>query len=67
MDKHTPRQVLSDPLVRELGGTDVLNDPLVRKLGGTDLMWYVRKPRTGEHGCSSPERALADMRSMAGR
>ena len=27
----------------------------------------VRKPRTGEHGCSTPDQALAVMRSMAGR
>jgi hypothetical protein len=27
----------------------------------------VRKPRTGEHGCSTPEQALAVIRSMAGR
>jgi hypothetical protein len=27
----------------------------------------VKKPKTGEHGCSTPEQALAVMRSMAGR
>jgi hypothetical protein len=35
--------------------------------GGQHSELRVRKPRTGEHGCSTPEQALALMRSMAGR
>jgi DNA invertase Pin-like site-specific DNA recombinase len=35
--------------------------------GGQHSELRVRKPRTGEHGCSTPAQALAVMRSMAGR
>ena len=35
--------------------------------GGQHSTLRVRKPRTGEHGCNTPEQALAVMRSMAGR
>src|SRR5437660_11700115 len=35
--------------------------------GGQHSELRVRKPRTGEHGCSPPEQALAVIRSMAGR
>ena len=35
--------------------------------GGQHSELRVRKPRTGEHGCSTPEQALAVIRSMAGR
>jgi DNA invertase Pin-like site-specific DNA recombinase len=35
--------------------------------GGQHSQLRVRKPRTGEHGCSTPEQALAIMRTMAGR
>jgi len=35
--------------------------------GGQHSELRVRKPRTGEHGCGTPEQALAVMRSMAGR
>ena len=35
--------------------------------GGVHSELRVHKPRTGEHGCSTPEQALAVMRSMAGR
>jgi len=35
--------------------------------GGQHSELRFRKPRTGEHGCSTPEQALAVMRSMAGR
>jgi excisionase family DNA binding protein len=35
--------------------------------GGQHSQLRVRKPRTGEHGCRTPEDALAVMRSMAGR
>jgi hypothetical protein len=35
--------------------------------GGQHSELRIRKPRTGEHGCSTPEQALAVMRSMAGR
>jgi lambda repressor-like predicted transcriptional regulator len=35
--------------------------------GGQHSELRIRKPRTGEHGCGTPEQALAIMRSMAGR
>jgi len=35
--------------------------------GGQHTELRIRKPRTGEHGCNTPEQALAVMRSMAGR
>ena len=35
--------------------------------GGRHSELRVRKPRTGEHGCNTPEAALAVMRSMATR
>jgi excisionase family DNA binding protein len=35
--------------------------------GGQHSQLRVRKPRTGEHGCRTPEEALAVMRRMAGR
>jgi DNA invertase Pin-like site-specific DNA recombinase len=35
--------------------------------GGQHSELRVRKPRTGEHGCSTSEQALALIRSMAGR
>jgi hypothetical protein len=35
--------------------------------GGQHSELRVRKPRTGEHGCSTAEQALAVMRSMSGR
>lgn len=35
--------------------------------GGQHSQLRVRKPKTGEHGCRTPEEALAVMRSMAGR
>jgi hypothetical protein len=35
--------------------------------GGQHSELRVKKPRTGEHGCSTPEQALAVMRSMAGQ
>ena len=35
--------------------------------GGQHSQLRVRKPRSGEHGCSTPEQALAVIRSMASR
>ena len=35
--------------------------------GGQHSQLRVRKPRTGEHGCRTPDEALAVMRSMASR
>lgn len=35
--------------------------------GGQHSQLQVRKPRSGEHGCRTPEEALAVMRSMASR
>ena len=36
-------------------------------VGGRHSRLRVRKPRTGEHGCRTPEEALGVIRSMAGR
>ena len=35
--------------------------------GGQHSQLRIKKPKTGEHGCSTPEQALAVMRSMATR
>ena len=35
--------------------------------GGQHSQLRIKKPNTGEHGCRTPEEALAVMRSMAGR
>lgn len=35
--------------------------------GGQHSELRVKKPKSGEHGCSTPEQALAVMRTMAGR
>src|SRR4051794_20919786 len=35
--------------------------------GGQHSQLRVRKPKSGEHGCRTPEEALAVMRSMASR
>jgi excisionase family DNA binding protein len=35
--------------------------------GGVHSSLRLRKPKTGEHGCQTPEQALAVIRSMAGR
>jgi hypothetical protein len=35
--------------------------------GGQHSQLRVRKPKSGEHGCRTPEEALAVMRSMATR
>ena len=35
--------------------------------GGQHSQVKVTKPRTGEHGCRTPDEALAVMRSMAGK
>src|SRR5215204_129659 len=35
--------------------------------GGQHSQLRVRKPKSGEHGCRTPEEALAVMRSMAAR
>jgi hypothetical protein len=50
--------------VDETAGEIVL---VIHWKGGQHSELRVRKPRTGEHGCSTPEQALAVMRSMAGR
>jgi hypothetical protein len=50
--------------VDEAAGEIVL---VIHWKGGQHSGLRVRKPRTGEHGCSTPEQALAVMRSMAGR
>jgi hypothetical protein len=50
--------------VDETAGEIVL---VIHWKGGQHSELRVRKPRTGEHGCSTPKQALAVMRSMAGR
>ena len=50
--------------VDETAGEIVL---VIHWKGGQHSELRVRKPRTGEHGCSTPEQALAVIRSMAGR
>jgi hypothetical protein len=65
------RQRLMRALIREIVA-DV--DEAAREVvlvihwrGGQHSELRVRKPRTGEHGCRTPEEALAVMRSMAAR
>ena len=50
--------------IDEVAGEIVL---VIHWKGGQHSELRVRKPRTGEHGCSTPDQALAVMRSMAGR
>jgi hypothetical protein len=50
--------------IDEAAGEIVL---VVHWKGGQHSELRVRKPRTGEHGCSTPEQALAVMSTMAGR
>ena len=55
-------EIIAD--VDEKAGDIVL---VIHWKGGQHSELRVRKPKTGEHGCSTPEQALAVMRSMAGR
>jgi DNA invertase Pin-like site-specific DNA recombinase len=55
-------EIIAD--VDEAAGEIVL---VIHWKGGQHSELRVRKPRTGEHGCNTPEQALAVMRSMAGR
>jgi hypothetical protein len=50
--------------VDEAAGEIVL---VIHWKGGQHSELRVRKPKTGEHGCGTPEQALAVMRTMAGR
>jgi hypothetical protein len=50
--------------VDEAAGEIVL---VIHWKGGQHSELRLRKPRTGEHGCHTPQEALAVMRSMAGR
>jgi DNA invertase Pin-like site-specific DNA recombinase len=50
--------------VDEAAGEIVL---VIHWKGGQHSELRVRKPKTGEHGCSTPEQALAVIGSMAGR
>ena len=68
---HDERQRLVRALITEIvvdideaAGEIVL---VIHWKGGQHSELRVRKPRTGEHGCSTPEQALAVIRSMAGR
>jgi DNA invertase Pin-like site-specific DNA recombinase len=40
---------------------------VIHWIGGQHSELRVKKPKPGEHGCSTPEQALGVMRSMAGR
>jgi DNA invertase Pin-like site-specific DNA recombinase len=55
-------EIIAD--VDEAAGEIVL---VIHWKGGQHSELRVRKPKTGEHGCNTPEQALAVMRSMAGR
>src|SRR6266853_3337345 len=55
-------EIIAD--VDEAAGEIVL---VIHWKGGQHSELRVRKLRTGEHGCNTPEQALAVMRSMAGR
>ncbi len=50
--------------VDEAAGEIVL---VIHWKGGQHSELRVKKPKTGEHGCCTPEQALAVMRAMAGR
>jgi DNA invertase Pin-like site-specific DNA recombinase len=50
--------------VDEAAGEIVL---VIHWKGGQHSELRVKKPKTGEHGCGTPEQALAVMRAMAGR
>jgi hypothetical protein len=50
--------------VDEAAGEIVL---VIHWKGGQHSKLRVKKPKTGEHGCGTPEQALAVMRTMAGR
>ncbi len=50
--------------VDEVAGEIVL---VIHWTGGQHSELRVKKPKTGEHGCSTPEQALAVMGTMAGR
>ena len=50
--------------VDEAAGEIVL---VIHWKGGQHSELRVKKPKTGEHGCCTPEQALAVMRTMAGR
>jgi DNA invertase Pin-like site-specific DNA recombinase len=55
-------EIIAD--VDEAAGEIVL---VIHWKGGQHSELRVKKPRTGEHGCHTPQEALAIMRSMAGR
>lgn len=55
-------EIIAD--VDEAAGEIVL---VIHWKGGQHSELRVRKPKTGEHGCSTPEQALAVIGSMAGR
>ena len=65
------RQRLVRTLISEIvADVDVAAGEIVLVIhwkGGQHSELRVRKPKTGEHGCGTPEQALAIMRSMAGR
>jgi excisionase family DNA binding protein len=65
------RQQLLRALVKEIiADVDEKTREIVLTIhwhGGQHSQLRVAKPRTGEHGCRTPEEAMAVMRSMAGR
>jgi DNA invertase Pin-like site-specific DNA recombinase len=65
------RQRLVRALITEIvAGVDEAAGEIVLVIhwkGGQHSELRVKKPKTGEHSCSTPEQALAVMRTMAGR
>jgi hypothetical protein len=65
------RQRLVRALITEIvAGVDEAAGEIVLVIhwkGGQHSELRVKKPKTGEHGCGTPEQALAVMRTMAGR
>jgi hypothetical protein len=57
-------EIVADVDVDVAAGEIVL---VIHWKGGQHFELRFRKPKTGEHGCGTPEQALAVMRSMAGR
>jgi len=55
-------EIIAD--VDEVAGEIIL---VIHWKGGQHSQLRVKKPKTGEHGCHTPQEALAVMRSMAGR
>ena len=70
-DDHAHPPAASAPLVTDIiADVDEATREVVLTIhwrGGQHSQLRVRKPKSGEHGCRTPEEALAVMRSMAAR